>query len=301
VTRDGIAACHPPGEALYSGMTQHEAQLPQNLSIILDRFIAACEADARVVAAFLGGSYASGTADAHSDLDLCLITTDGSYEDFLAGSEAFVRLLGEPVFLETFDHPHNLFFIFANGSECELAVGRAGAFTHIHGGPYRVLVDKQGILDGIEFPWHQADADEQRETLRRLIQWFWHDLSHFITAMARGQPWWAYGQLGILRRVCVNLARLRHDFAASVDDYDKIDHAVPRAALAPLAGTCCAMEHNAMLDAVHIIIRFYQETARSLAQAHGIPYPDVLERVMLKRLEGVTPRPIAPSPSALGG
>jgi predicted nucleotidyltransferase len=272
-------------------MAQHEAQLPLNLSIILDRFIAACAADARVVAAFLGGSYASGTADAHSDLDLCLITTDDSYEDFIAGREVFVRLLGEPVFLETFYHPHNLFFILDDGSECELAVGRKSAFAHIHGGPYRVLVDKHGILDGVEFPWRQTDPDEQWETLRRLIQWFWHDLSHFITAMARGEHWWAHGQLGVLRRSCVNLARLQQDFTAPVDDYDKVEHAVPVSRLAPLAESCCALEHGAMLDAAGIIIRFYQKFARPLAAAHDIAYPNVLERVMLERLAhmGIAP------------
>jgi hypothetical protein len=34
----------------------------------MDRFVAMCQADARVVAAFLGGSYAKGTADAYSEL-----------------------------------------------------------------------------------------------------------------------------------------------------------------------------------------------------------------------------------------
>jgi hypothetical protein len=274
-------------------MTQHHAQLPPNLGSIVDRFIAVCAADPRVVAALLGGSYASGTADEHSDLDLCLITTDASYEGFLAEHQDFVRLLGEPVFMETFDHPHNLFFIFADGSEGELAAGREGDFRNIHGGPYRVLLDKRGLLEGVEFPWQLVDEGEQRETLRRLIQWFWHDLSHFITALARGERWWAYGQLGILRRVCVNLARLRHDFTASADDYDKVDKALPATALAPLEDTCCALEHDAMLGAAHAIIRFYQEYARPLAKAHGIPYPGVLERVMLTRLERLPPRALS--------
>jgi len=43
------------------------------------------------------------------------------------------------------------------------------------------------------------DEDEQREELRRLVVWFWHDLSHFATAFACGQWWWAYGELETLR------------------------------------------------------------------------------------------------------
>ena len=68
--------------------------LPHNHQVIVSRFIAACQADERVVAAFLSGSYARGTADSYSDLDLGLITTDAAYEDFLAGRAAFLRLLG---------------------------------------------------------------------------------------------------------------------------------------------------------------------------------------------------------------
>ena len=72
---------------------------------VIERFVAACAADARVAAAFLTGSYAAGTADAHSDLDLGVIIADAAYDDFLTSREPFVRLLGEPVFVETFARP----------------------------------------------------------------------------------------------------------------------------------------------------------------------------------------------------
>ena len=77
---------------------------------VIERFVAACAADARVAAAFLTGSYAAGTADAHSDLDLGVIIADAAYDDFLTSREPFVRLLGEPVFVETFARTgHTLF------------------------------------------------------------------------------------------------------------------------------------------------------------------------------------------------
>ncbi len=94
-------------------MDSQEIQLPPNHQVAIDRFVAACQADERVVAAFLGGSYARGTADAYSDLDLYLITTDEAHEDFFAGREAFMRLLGEPVFLEDFGIPNILYLHFS--------------------------------------------------------------------------------------------------------------------------------------------------------------------------------------------
>lgn len=266
-------------------MASKGIQLSRNQQVVVDRFVEACRRDEHVLAAFLGGSYARGTADAYSDLDFGLITTDKAYDDFLAGREGFIRLLGEPALLEDFDLPNNVFFIFPDGTECELAIGQESQFEHIHIGPYKVLLDKTGVLGGAVFPQVDIDQVEQTETLRRLVYWFWHDLSHFITAMARGQLWWAYGQLEALRLQCVDLARLNENFSAEAAGYEKVEKAIPVEQLSPLQSTFCPMEKAAMLQAVLVIVRFYQELARPLAKTHGITYPDSLERVMCDRLE----------------
>jgi predicted nucleotidyltransferase len=270
-------------------METHGMPPPPRHQAVIDRFVAACRADARVAAAFLGGSYASGTADAYSDLDLGLIATDAAFEDFQAGREAFIRRLGEPVFLESFDRPDLAFVIFADGTDVELAIGRAGAFAHLHAGPYRVLLDEGGILAGVAFPRPAPGRAERRETARRQVYWFWHDLSHFIAALGRGQLWWAYGQLEELRRACVNMARVRRDAAAGADGYEKLELALPAETLAALAATLCPLERGAMLRAAHVLVRVYESLARPLARARRIPYPDGLARVMIDRLERLGP------------
>src|SRR5579863_4228902 len=92
---------------------------PQNHQIVMNGFVAACQTDERVVAAFLGGSSARDAADAYSDLDLYLITTDEAYADFFAGRAAFIRQLGEPVFLEDYQGggADFVFFTFPDGTE----------------------------------------------------------------------------------------------------------------------------------------------------------------------------------------
>src|SRR5438874_12609017 len=136
-------------------MDAQERQQPHHHQVVMNRFVAACQADERVVAAFLGGSYARGTPDAYSDLDLGLIVADEAYNGFLAGREAFILLLGEPVFLEDYhgSGADFVFFIFSDGTEGELALGSESNFTHIHSGPYRVLLDKKSILAGAVFSW----------------------------------------------------------------------------------------------------------------------------------------------------
>jgi len=240
-----------------------------------------------VVAAFLGGSYVKGTADAYSDLDLCLITTDAAYEQFFASREAFLRQLGELVFLESFSVSNIAFFIFSDDTEGELWFGSESRVENIHSGPYRVLLDKKHMLAGAVFPAHEPMQSEQIETLRRQVTWFWHDLSHFITAIGRGQLWWAHGQLEALRLYCINLARLRQNFLdgdVGSEGYFKLEQALPVAQLSPLQATYCPLERGAMLQAALAIVRFYQEQALILTRTHDIAYPTALESVMLDRL-----------------
>jgi predicted nucleotidyltransferase len=66
----------------------------------LERLIARVGSDDRVTALFLGGSHASGNADAYSDLDLYLITTDAGYDGVLAERKEILRSVGDIVFLE---------------------------------------------------------------------------------------------------------------------------------------------------------------------------------------------------------
>jgi hypothetical protein len=103
--------------------------------------------------------------------------------------------------------------------------------------------------------------------------------------MARGYLWSAYGALEELRRSCVNLARLRHNFQAAAEGYEKVEQVLSDEVLAPLQATCCQREREAMLQAAHLLVQFYQELAPSLAQEYGIPYSADLARVVSARLE----------------
>ena len=74
-----------------SDMDLQELNLRPNHQAFVERFVKACQADDRVVAAFLGGSTAKGYADAYSDVDLCVIMTEQSLEQFVKEREVFLR------------------------------------------------------------------------------------------------------------------------------------------------------------------------------------------------------------------
>ena len=265
-----------------------ESKPHPNHQAILDKFVKACQSDDRIVATLLVGSYVKGKADEHSDLDLYLITTDEAYDDFASKRESFVRLFGEPLFMDDFGLPGIVFLIFPDGSEVEVSYVRESQASHVFSEPYKVLLDKKNFTAGVVTREREADQESQRGKLRRLIYWFWHELSHFISAMGRGHLWWAHGQLSALRLYCMNLARLRNNFSDAdigEEGYFKIDNALPVEQLSALQTTFPAMEQSAMLQAALVIVNFYKELAPPLAQAHGIPYPDGLDRVMIERLE----------------
>ena len=269
-------------------MDKLEINLHPNHQGVVDRFVLACHTDERVTAAFLVGAYVKGKADAYSDLDLYLITTDDAYEDFIADRAAFIRLLGEPLFVEDFDLPGIVFLIFPDGSEVEISFGGESQLSQILSEPYKVLVDKKNLTSGVIPREREVDHEEQTEKLRRLIYWFWHELSHFITALERRQLWWAQGQLGALRLYCINLTRLLNNFSdpdVGEEGYFKIEQAIPVEQLSALKATYCPLEEGAMLESADVIVRFFQDIAIGLATTHGITYPERLDKVMLGRLK----------------
>jgi hypothetical protein len=192
--------------------------------------------------------------------------------------------LGEPLQIEDFDEHDTVFFILADGTDGELTVTDVGTMPHSSRGPHRAIYDPDGILAGVAFVGWEPDAEAQVEQLRRQVQWFWHDMAHFTAAMGRGQTWWAAGQLDALRRYCVNLTRLRVDFGAHPDEFDKLDSVVPASDLAPLAATLVPLDRGQMLAAARTMADYYRAVVPDLAAAHGIPYPAKLEAIMRARL-----------------
>ena len=266
------------------------SSLPPNYQAIVDRFIAVCRSDQRILVAILGGSFASGTADQFSDLDLRLLISEEDFHEFCAQKFSFIQQIGQPEFVEDFDIPNFVFLIFADGSEVELGISRLNHGHNIRSEPFKVLLDKQNLLTNLDLSTKEPDPVVQTEKLRRLIFWFWHDLSHFITAMSRNQLWWAQGQLEELRHYCVNLARLQNNFLDELpkeEVYFKLEQAMPISVLSSLQTSFCQMKKGEMLAAGLTLVRFYKRLAVPLALAHRISYPHTVEEVMLKRLDAI--------------
>jgi predicted nucleotidyltransferase len=253
---------------------------------VVRSFAAECARDERIVAAFVGGSVARGTADPHSDLDLCVVTTDDRFNDVYEDRRSIVAALGTPLFLEDWQgETPEVFVILDDGSELEMFFVREGELPHAAVGPIVPLLDRRGLLVSIDLPAMQPEPDDLASAARDLLAWFWHDTAHLVTAAARGHRWWAYGQVEALRGQCANVVRLEAGSPPEDEPYWKVDEGVATAALEPMLATIVPVEMADLVRAGRQLVSFFGEHGRAVAETHGLAYPAQLEELMAKQLD----------------
>ncbi len=258
----------------------------ENLQKVVERFRDLCQADPRIVAAFIGGSLATGSTDEYSDLDLYLITIDEEYTSFFNERVVFMRQLGEPVFLEDFNGFgfDMVLFIFEDGIKGELALAKANNFLHIHEGPYSMLVDKIGLLRGITFPIEQRLVEEQCSILEKLMKSFWRHLYLLTGALGRCRLLSAADYLEGMRRQLFQVCRLSVDFT-DCGSHPPLETLLPKQLVVALSQTFPHLKQQEMVAAAQAAVRLFQQVAKPLALAQGILYPEPLEQVVLTRFE----------------
>ena len=235
------------------------------------RFAEACAADALVVAAFLGGSFAAATDDEFSDVDLYLVTEDDDYDAFFGRREDFVRSWSDPVFLDTtadfegfgFDMLH---FVLACGVYGELAMGRRSSLFSLHGGPHEVLVDKAALLDGVTFPLYEPASEERLHEIERALRWFWLDAVELAKRLARGQLHAAESALSRMRERCRLLVAM-----SDGSDATPLNHR--------LLATFVAANANEIAAAAAELVALHRSVGVAAAENLGLEYPARLASV----------------------
>jgi Nucleotidyltransferase domain len=244
------------------------------------RFADACAADDAIVAAFLGGSFANGTADRYSDLDLYAITEDADYQSLLDRRYAFVKRWIEPVLLETtldfegfgFDMVH---FVGTDGVSGELALAHRSNYPAMHGGPYRLLVDKQGLLDGVVFEGAPPDPEAARESAEHALHWFWLNGISLSKSLARGRELDAALALGRMRDACVKLIGASGRPLGPDDRQDLSDSFVGTSA-------------SALEAAARRLTRLHRRLGALVEANLGTPYPEAAAAVVEAKLAALS-------------
>lgn len=248
-------------------------------SELVERFAAACRTDDRIAAAFLGGSLATGRADEHSDLDLYLIIRDDAYKTFIHGRQEFMRGLGTPVFAEDFsDFGFDMvLFIYDDGTYGELAMAPESNFLHIHGGPYKVLVDKKGLLSSAVFPYFAPGEADRRREVQRALFWFWRELLYAAKTLARGHLWSTGAYVEALRRHVKTLLDHHYTRTTRAAAWTPLETRIPSADRAAVEATFCRLEPADLARAFNALVIAYRRVAPAAAASYDLPYPQALE------------------------
>jgi len=184
---------------------------PAHLRAVVTDLARVFRRDPGVRAMFIGGSLASGQADAHSDIDAYIIVADDAFQRVTRESGVRLGLAGNLLFLKRVDHGFPMdVFIYENGVRGELGIGKSTHFSHLHYGPYTVLFDRDGLLDGYAFPGLESQCQGPVWVLDQL-EWAWREAVLARGYLARGDLWSAAQQLQDLRCRVASLLRWAHD------------------------------------------------------------------------------------------
>lgn len=191
-------------------MPQYPDTLRDQRDRLLDRLTAILEADQRVRAAWLSGSFGRGTEDGLSDLDLHLAVDDRHLEHWLAARPILYAQIGNPLLVRA-DKPSNAGpgpfqeVLFGGPVTLDLNVHPASAARR--GIDTRVLFDRLPLPPVQPAP--QSD-EELRARLRQAVEFFWAMTAIALKYVARGHTHRAVTQLDLLLGVYVDAWRAIH-------------------------------------------------------------------------------------------
>ncbi len=201
-------------------MTKHTYQTDTHYSpaireATLDRLLAALQNDKRLAGLLIVGSGAEGFEDAHSDIDLCAVTTlaDDVRPAFQEWGIKVHEML--PVFhsLESARAPNVYLWVFLleNFLEidlCFLCLDDLRATRN----RWKTVFDRSGrIEDILRSTWENRPKPDLEEAYRSRLSSIWHCIKHATIAVQRQQPWRAIFELELIRNRTIELRGLRDE------------------------------------------------------------------------------------------
>lgn len=185
------------------------AGLAQRRDVLLTRIREDLEADERVLAAWLAGSYGRGTADEWSDIDLHVVVRDDDLTAWLGERNDLYRRVGHPVMRlpssasEKGDYQGVL---FAGPVFLDLAVHPVSTATR--DADTRLLFTRADIPLRVVAP---LDDEERRTRLQHDLDFFWAMTPVALKYIGRGRIDRALTMIELLSGTFVRLWRLVHD------------------------------------------------------------------------------------------
>lgn len=201
-------------------MTKHTYQTdthysPATREAILNRLLTALQNDKRLAGLLIVGSGAEGFEDAHSDIDLCAVTTlaDDVRPAFQEWGVKIHEMLSMFHSLESPRAPNVYLWVFLleNFLEidlCFLCLDDLRATRD----RWKTVFDRSGKIESImQSSWESRPKPDLEEAYRSRLSSIWHCIKHATIAVQRQQPWRAIFELELIRNRTIELRGLRDE------------------------------------------------------------------------------------------
>lgn len=244
---------------------------------ILKRVLEVLDSDNRVRAYFIGGSFASEKADKYSDLDLYILVDDKQYKSFIKDRLEIAQQVAPVLFYGDVVRDFHLFIvIFENMVKADLGIAPASKFVHIHTGPFKVLLDRDKLLSGINFK-KKVPTQYLTKELEEIIQWFWYDIFVITSELCKDDLWTSHLVIERARTKLANLIRIKYAPQNEPMGYNKLGRHIAPRELAPLMKTFYTFKKKKMINAVNTMVTIFEKEAQFLCRKYMIPYPQHLQ------------------------
>jgi predicted nucleotidyltransferase len=186
-------------------------QYIQRRNTLLERIIQVLEADSRVVAAWLSGSFGRGVEDAWSDFDLHLAIEDEALEAFLADRFALYRTFGEPLLIQaemtSMSQPQGVFQLVIYPGPIEVDWNFGPSSIAERPAETKMLFSRHSVPIVVPPP---VTAERRLKQAAEVLTFFWAMAPIAVKYAGRGDTRRAVTQIELLTGSFITLWRLVH-------------------------------------------------------------------------------------------
>ena len=240
-----------------------------------------------VEAVGIGGSYAAGTADKDSDIDIFILVKDEQISDAIHNFPAFAATIDEillqkgATWIERYGYVFS--FLFTNIGNCQFMVNDSGTLDNSPPrGRTRIIYDSTGFFTGFTKKMVNSTWDYS-SIFGQAVNKFWLRVLSTVRAIRRGQLWLAHSYLTDLRHQSFIVERLLHKS-------DPIDYRAPEKCIEEDIGDLISMEYRLtcpsynseeLIIGLTSMIKRFCYISHQVSKQHNYPYQTKGECVVL--------------------
>jgi hypothetical protein len=262
--------------------------LPAGYRALFDRAFAVLEADERVLAVWLSGSLARGGADAQSDLDLLVATSDEGFKSFGESWAEWLAAITATVLAKRIPVVSGLYSVTPEWLRLDVVWEARAALVSTFFRERRLVFDRGGCAGLVPPP--VPAAGPSAPAVLALVEECWRMLGLMPTAIGRKD--WLLGIEGIhLQRLLLYNLLQQANAPLPTTGLKQWSSKLTREQIAAFESLPTgAPAREALIEGTTSVVRMLLREARPLAARLGVAWPDALEhatRLHLRRELGV--------------